>query len=1024
MSSSEEYFRSPPPEDYEVSTTSQRGGRGAEANVELQRQSLPQRQPDAQRLRQWGETSPPPGIRNRDEGLAGSLRPPERTISGVPPRVMKMDSLVRIPPPKAEGAPDDSNRMEEDGRSAAVAAASGDDSFQDEEMGVATSARPPPPGAQSSRKPTGGPSKGPSSMRRADRRAGGGASTIQGRKTVRLSVVERSDPTHTNSALDTKRILSFAPKRLLDIENGTSVVISDERFLNQQRYQPTDEQGAIVVSALGALPIAKEDTLFFAEQGKSLQERIRSGDIRGFELSNEVGILGSAWRGALRRLLLWSFDEVSALRMSRNIQLWLPFQTGYESYIIGQIVEALDCGRKADLKFILSIAFKNRNVSRILVQNAGPRWDFLWHWSDQVISNRFYDAFGRLPFIGITSFPATENFPVTRNHALASIFRRVLGPGAWLTRVFTQGRQGLVTDNPKNLAQNLAAESNGFELANRNQYGNYFGRRKTNEFRLHHRLPTDESLVRTFVSQPMPTMINNGVVHTLRGVAKHWRATLNQFSGNFAHQRQEQLDPFETMRFHMPAVMVVLSSLRGRNEWDSRVLGPFIQACQTLKSSFTADECRHLARTMKEEIVVNLCGGVASIIDPLKSWLDAILQACDLIEAEAKEVYQEITAVEIGIRLGHDLITQVTWKIPSDKDLKKSILNHIKGLKPGEQAVSERRVRSAMLLTTPRDKRTLIELVKSKMEKTKPAQLLLGRVKTLLQRDIRRDYLNHAIRELSMGEDVEEPIHDEWYWLVQGEKKSEVYIYDNKVTGRDSHRFVHVGSGQERFVSLNNSSVTIRAYVPVAEAITRAQRCFMNIELEHGKKFHYNAFMEFSFLRTALRRLVVISQVACEELDNARLNVLREVQRSTQLQIAVHDLEPGNTYYRYNPTTKEYEKFLCEKKYTQADKGWKNLARSKIVKIPPQSTIVVGGGPSGLITAIHCTESVLMSGGEMRLHEARDAFSQGGATFERAQIVRLDARWIAMLRYHLGTGFEDVYIPASGETIAQLGNTL
>ena len=53
------------------------------------------------------------------------------------------------------------------------------------------------------------------------------------------------------------------------------------------------------------------------------------------------------------------------------------------------------------------------------------------------------------------------------------------------------------------------------------------------------------------------------------------------------------------------------------------------------------------------------------------------------------------------------------------------------------------------------------------------------------------------------------------------------------------------------------------------------------------------------------------------------------------------------------------------------------------------------------MTAVHCTEAVLMSGGTMKLSEARDAFAKGGATFERAQIVRLDARWIAMLRYHL-----------------------
>jgi threonine dehydrogenase-like Zn-dependent dehydrogenase len=135
-------------------------------------------------------------------------------------------------------------------------------------------------------------------------------------------------------------------------------------------------------------------------------------------------------------------------------------------------------------------------------------------------------------------------------------------------------------------------------------------------------------------------------------------------------------------------------------------------------------------------------------------------------------------------------------------------------------------------------------------------------------------------------------------------------------------------------------------------------------------------------------------------------------------------MEPGKTYYAYDGQRKTYEAFVCEKEYTPADPEWQMLARTRIVKVPPQSIIVVGGGPTGLMTVIHCTENVLVSGGVMKLYEARDAFSTGGSTFERAQIVRLDARWIAMLRYHLGTGFEDVYIPASGETDAQLGNTL
>jgi hypothetical protein len=997
--STEDHFHSPPDEDEENASEDE-----GEDTFETFENILPATRPGGRgasisysdRVRTWGENTE----RKPEESSAQSLAPPARRVSNAGNFNTRVSaSLVAIPEPS--GAPAPPSRVASGG--------------------------PPPTNTRAN-----------SILRGAGGGRRGGASTIQGKKTVRLSVLPVSG--NTAAAVNLRqsaqsggfvpygqstgsRTLSFAPKRLLDIENGKSIVVSDQRFLNQARYQELGKDGALVVTAKSTAPIAKEDALFFQERGSSLQDKINSGDVRDLESNSEVDFLGGAWRGSLRRLMLMSLDDVNSLRLGRQMQLFLPFQTAYESYIIGQLIEAFDSGRKSDVEYVLKVAFRNRNVSRIIVQLCGPRWDFLWHWHQAVTWNRWYDSWGQFPIIGITSFPATENFPAPRNHALASIFRIILGPGNWLTRVITQGREGLDTDNPeKNVAQNLAAESNGFELANRNQFGTYVGRRRTNYFRLDHRLPTDESIVRTFVSQPLPTMVNNGVVHTLRQLAKHWHNMLFLFSGNFAHQRMEQLDPFETMRFHMPVVCVVLSSLRGRNAWDASHLGPFMRKCQELKPSLTADACRYLVRDMQENIIVNLCAGVASVVDPLRSWLDAIHQACDGIEAEAKLVYQTVTSVEIGIRLGHDLITQVSWKIPPDSELRKAILNHIRGLNPGPD-VSERRIRSAMLLTTPRDKRTLIELVKNNLASSKPAQLLLGRVKTLLQRDLRRQAMNEAIRELSMGDYVTEVLHDEWYWLEEGEKRAS-YIYDAKVTGRDLHRFVHVDSGLERFVSLSDGMIKARSYVPVAEAISRAQRAFMVIELDYGKKFKYNGFMEFTFLRHALRRMIVISQIVCEELDNARLNVLREVQRSSQVQVGIHDLEPGRTYFTYDSKTKVYEPFYCEKEYTPADPEWATLARKKIVKIPPQSVIVIGGGPTGLMTTIQCTENVLVSGGVMKLYEARDSFAKGGSTFERAQIVRLDARWIAMLRYHLGTGYEDVYIPASGETDAQLGNTL
>lgn len=70
-------------------------------------------------------------------------------------------------------------------------------------------------------------------------------------------------------------------------------------------------------------------------------------------------------------------------------------------------------------------------------------------------------------------------------------------------------------------------------------------------------------------------------------------------------------------------------------------------------------------------------------------------------------------------------------------------------------------------------------------------------------------------------------------------------------------------------------------------------------------------------------------------------------------------------------------------------------------------------GPTGLLGAIHCLHNVILSGGEVKIYEARDAFDQDAAAFERAQIVRLDSRQIAMIRYHLGTLYEDVYVPVS-----------
>jgi hypothetical protein len=859
----------------------------------------------------------------------------------------------------------------------------------------------------------------------------------------RMDTIRSGTLVRTNASIVTS---TLSPMSLLALERGAAMLVMQTRrrmtsdrpsdsvrtMISDESHHESGSQSDVADQALLQVLTAKSCAPAVTQSKilPLLNTRATPSNRHLFQATNsEVGLAGGAWRGILKRFMVVSLDHVNSLQFSRGLQLFLPFLTAYEAYILSLVVDSMDGVSSRQLWIALSLAFQNRNVSRILVQQLfiARRYDFLFHTGTMITWNRWFDLGGRFPLVGsVVGFPATENFPSTRNHALQSIFRVVLGEGNWFTRIVTRGREGLITDNPNNTAQNLAAESNGFELANRNQYGTYFGRIKTNEFRFAHRLPTDESIVRTFVAQPMPTMLNNGVVHLLRQLAKHWHNMLRQ--QNFAHQRMEQLDPFEALRFHMPSVLMTLSSLRGRNKWDSKVLGPMIRKLQSFQPEFvTADEARSLCRELLSTIVVPVSGGVSSISDPLNSWIQAIEASCDGVEEEAKKIYEIVSSIEIGIRFGHDLISSIQWKIPQDNILIEAILKHIRGLRvETRQTVEETRIRSALSKMTPRDKRTLFELVKIGLVNSRPAQLLLGRAKTLLQRELRRGLLNETIRSMSKGEYLPSPSYlekDKWYLLDEDVGRSAVHRY--KGMKGSEYTFVHVNSNTKRTLSLSpNCDFTVRFYIPVAESISRAQRAFMNIELDHGKRYSYNAFMEFSYLRTALRKLVVISQLACEELDNARLNMLAEVQRSSQAKVKLDELLPGTMYYKYDEDKREYIPFKVDKPIVPADPELLKLAQMDIRRVPPQSIIMVGGGPTGLMSMIHCTENVLQSGGEMKLFEARDAFSQGGSTFERAQIVRLDARWIAMMRYHLGTGFEDVYIPASGETDSQLGNTL
>ena len=482
---------------------------------------------------------------------------------------------------------------------------------------------------------------------------------------------------------------------------------------------------------------------------------------------------------------------------------------------------------------------------------------------------------------------------------------------------------------------------------------------------------------------------------------------LYQENGNFGHQREELLDPIHTLRFHMPVVLVTLTNLRGRNNFDRKVLGPLIQRLEGFDPGAVSAISGHdaelgdraatdiaktctVARSLVDSLLVHavpICAEVPMRVAAFKGWLEAIRLSIGDLEREAHGVRQLMASVDKGIRLGYQLIRVTNWSIPKDEDLERAIVAYLdpSGAGDTQTAIDRTCIQNALNRLSPRDARTLQELLRLGYNKTIPAKLLIRRTRTLLHRELRRKAIDERISQLSYGEPVF-PINlvrNDWYF-VQSENATGVFKF--KGTQGKKLRFKDLVVGNSILVE-RTGSLSIRQYVPVAESISRAQKAYMSLELEHLKRFSYNAFMEFGSctvdvsLRSQLRRLAAVAQIHSYTIDNSRRTVLSEFQRKQDETIV------------------------------------------SIAKCPPQNLIVIGGGPAGLITAIHSIQSVLMSGGMVSLYESRNTYKKDTAAFERAQVVRLDARWISLLRFHLGTSFEDTFVPLRGETDAHLGNT-
>lgn len=313
-------------------------------------------------------------------------------------------------------------------------------------------------------------------------------------------------------------------------ENQTYVAVRNHEVLFEQPHARELEPNSAIHLAgrASSKPMKADNEEFFRFKFQLLDAKLN--EMRGmivarkhFKAPNNETL---SFIASLVRLFvdwtvrLWRLnrDAENRMRFTRALQDWMHMSCAMEAFLLAEILKSHDSDTPAAYASKRSAAFKVRNTFRIFVQNM-PLYDRLFHWGFQVSNNRLFDFLAQFPFLNsVFSFPPSENIVGSRTLALNSILRNVL-EGTLAGRRISGNRQALVTDNPNAYAQNLAAEGNGFETANRQQHGTYIGRRKTNAFRLEHRLQTDESVVRTFQASPAPTMLNNGVEHVLKVLA-------------------------------------------------------------------------------------------------------------------------------------------------------------------------------------------------------------------------------------------------------------------------------------------------------------------------------------------------------------------------------------------------------------------------------------------------------------------------------------------------------------------------
>ena len=147
--------------------------------------------------------------------------------------------------------------------------------------------------------------------------------------------------------------------------------------------------------------------------------------------------------------------------------------------------------------------------------------------------------------------------------------------------------------------------------------------------------------------------------------------------------------------------------------------------------------------------------------------------------------------------------------------------------------------------------------------------------------------------------------------------------------------------------------------------------------------------------RFGIDKLVILSQVHCSALNQARLNVLSEVKNS------VHQIQTSKQAGSLRSASRSTRHFLVEVRRWLVNRHF--LFREKlcpfcyhahVLPSPFTRLVTANGAPCGHPLPPEC-----------------NFVDQEGASFERVQIVRLDPRQISILRYHIATGYENFFIP-------------